>query len=165
VTEGGYCPRCAAPLHRRPPTACTGCGYAQFVNARPTGLVIVVDGDRFLAIRRAREPRRGGWALPGGFCDGWEHPADAARREAAEELGATVTLGTFVGMYVGPYEFQGERFPVLDCFFLASLDRPELAPDPREVSDVHWFDLDNPPDLAFPTMASAIADTQQLISR
>lgn len=165
MTEGGYCPRCAASLHRRPPTVCPSCRYAQFVNARPTGLVVVVDDDRFLAIRRAREPRRGRWALPGGFCDGWEHPADAARREAAEELGATVTLRTFVGMYLGPYEFQGERLPVLDCYYLASLDGPDLAPDPLEVSDVDWFALDSPPELAFATMGSAIADTQQLISR
>jgi 8-oxo-dGTP diphosphatase len=165
VSRGGYCPRCAAPLDQRPPTTCTACGYAQFVNARPTGLAVVVDGDRFLAIRRAREPRRGRWALPGGFCDGWEHPADAARREVAEELGTTVTLRGFVGMYVGPYEFQGERFPVLDCYFLAVLDGPNLAPDPAEVSDVYWFGVNDPPGLAFPTMDSAIADAQQLISR
>ena len=135
-------------------------------NARPTAGVIVVDGGRFLAIRRARAPRAGQWALPGGFCDGWEHPADAAVREAREEVGAEVTLGDLVGMYVGDYDYQDERLPVLDCFFLATVaNRAALALDPVEVSEMDWFALDAPPQLAFDTMRKAIADAKQLICR
>jgi ADP-ribose pyrophosphatase YjhB (NUDIX family) len=124
--------------------------------------VILVDGDRFLAIRRARAPHKGEWALPGGFCDGWEHPADAAAREAREEVGATVTLGQFVGMYVGAYDYQDERFPVLDCFYLATTNG-ELVGNPTEVSEMDWFAITNPPHLGFATMRSAMADAKQLI--
>ena len=120
------------------------------------------DGDpdrpRFLAVRRAVEPRAGRWELPGGFCDGWEHPADAAVREAREELGVEVTLGDLVGMYVGSYDFQGERLPVLDCFFLARLNGGGITLDREEVSGMSWFYLDEPPPLAFATMDAALAD-------
>ena len=166
TVRAAYCPRCAAALPSAPPTACRSCGYELYVNARPTASVIVVDGGRFLALRRARAPQQGQWALPGGFCDGWEHPADAAVREAREEVGAEVTLGDFVGMYVGDYDFQDERLPVLDCFFLATVANPaDLSPDPSEASEMDWFALERRPRLAFDTMRKAIADAKQLICR
>jgi 8-oxo-dGTP diphosphatase len=154
-----FCPRCGAELGDRPPTTCAACGYALFVNARPTGCLVIHNGHRFLALKRAREPRAGLWAVPGGFCDGWEEPAAAAVREGREELGVPVTLGEFIGMYVGSYDFQGETLPVLDCFYLATLgDGAEIRLDPSEASDCDWFDLHRPPSLAFETMERAVAE-------
>jgi 8-oxo-dGTP diphosphatase len=129
------------------------------VNARPTGGVVLVDGersDRFLALRRAAQPRAGRWELPGGFCDGWEHPADAAVREAREELGVEVELGAFLGMYLGDYEYQGEIFPVLDCFWLAWPLRGAIVLDPDESLDHRWLPLADPPPLAWASMDAAI---------
>jgi 8-oxo-dGTP diphosphatase len=143
-------------LGAAPPTACGSCGYEIYVNARPTGGVVVVDGDRFLALRRAAEPRAGRWELPGGFCQGWEHPADAAVREAREELGVEVALGDFLGMYLGDYEYQGEILPVLDCFWLARPLGGPIVLDPRESSDYRWLSIADPPQLAFPSMNAAV---------
>jgi len=128
-----------------------------FVNARPTGGVVVVESDLFLSLRRAAEPKAGLWELPGGFCDGWEHPADAAVREAREEAGVEVELGEFLGMYLGEYEFQGETLPVLDCFWLARIVRGTVTIDPRESVEYAWFPLGSPPHLAFHSMVAAIA--------
>jgi 8-oxo-dGTP diphosphatase len=141
-----------------PPTQCAACGYALYVNAKPTGGLVIVSGDRFLVVRRAREPKAGLWELPGGFCDGWEHPADAAVREAREELGVTVRLGALVGMYIGEYEFQDEILPVLDCYWLAEIVDGTIVLDPAEASEHTWADLADPPPLAFATMDAALAD-------
>ncbi|MBF9133105.1 NUDIX hydrolase [Plantactinospora sp. S1510] len=182
--SASFCPRCATPLSAPAPTTCTGCGYQLFVNARPTVGLIVLDrdpaappaqpsepaqapdpapapapaGPRFLAVRRAAEPMIGRWEMPGGFCDGWEHPAEAAVREAREELGVEITLGDFIGMYVGSYEFQDEFLPVLDNFFLATLEAREIVLDPAESTELTWFSLADPPPLAFATMDAAIRD-------
>lgn len=177
--SASFCPRCGKPLPGPAPTACTGCRYALFVNARPTVGLIVLDRDppgpsastgrseagsgeladlRFLTLRRAAEPRIGRWETPGGFCDGWEHPAEAAVREAREELGAAIALGDFIGMYVGSYEFQDEVFPVLDTFYLATLTDQEIVLDPGESTELSWFPLLDPPPLAFATMDSAVRD-------
>jgi 8-oxo-dGTP diphosphatase len=137
-----------------------------YVNARPTASLIVHDGgERFLALRRAREPQAGLWETPGGFCDGWEEPVAAAVREGREELGVDVTLGDFVGMYVGSYLFQGELLPVLDCFWLASLPAEPVRLDPEESSEMRWFSLLRPPPMAFATMDSALADAVPILCR
>lgn len=165
-----FCPRCAARLPGAAPITCVGCGYQLFVNARPTVGLLILDrtrpaapGDdgaapRFLALRRAAEPRSGWWETPGGFCDGWEHPADAARREAREELGVQIRLGEFIGMYVGSYEFQDETLPVLDTFYLATLEEGPITLDPAESVAMAWFPLTDPPQLAFATMDRAVRD-------
>jgi len=156
VVDARFCPRCGGPLSGPPPTRCASCGYELFVNPRPSGGVVVVESGRFLALRRAAEPRKGEWELPGGFCDGFEHPAEAAVREAREELGVDVELGPFVGMYLGDYEYQGENLPVLDCFWLAWLLDKSVTLNKRESLEYLWLPLSNPPQLGFRSMDQAV---------
>ena len=158
-----HCTRCGSALPGAPPVACPSCGYRMFVNPRPSGGVVVVDGDRFLALLRAREPRAGKWELPGGFCGGWEHPSEAAVREAREELGVDVALGPYLGMFLDEYEYQGETLPVLDCFWIARIVAGELAVDPGEAVDHRWFPLHGPPSLAFSSMDSALVEAGRLV--
>jgi 8-oxo-dGTP diphosphatase len=156
--SAGYCTRCAHPLAAAPPTTCAGCGYEMYLVTRPTGSVIVVRDGEFLALVRAREPNAGRWDLPGGFCEAWEHPRDAAVREAREELGVEVALSDFVGMYLGCYEYQGEILPVLDCFWQATIVAGELVVDPDEACDHAWLPLADPPPMAFATMDRALGE-------
>jgi ADP-ribose pyrophosphatase YjhB (NUDIX family) len=161
-----FCPSCASALPGLPPVSCGSCGYALFVNPRPTGLPIILDGDRVLVAVRAHEPRAGRWALPGGFCDGWETPASAAVREAREELGVDVELTGFVGMYLENYEYQGETLPVLDCFYTARIVAGDVAPNPRELGEWRWAKIGRTPPMAFETMQLALDEVaRNLIGR
>ncbi len=161
----GYCPRCGTGLDAAPPTRCASCGYERYLNARPTGSVILVRDGLFLAMRRVREPAAGQWDVPGGFCDGYEHPADAAVREAREELGVHVVLGDFLGMWLGRYHYQGEDFPILDAFWLAELVGGEITLDLTEASELAWLPLADPPAMAFDTQDHALAAARALLSR
>jgi ADP-ribose pyrophosphatase YjhB (NUDIX family) len=156
----GHCFRCGQELPSAPPVACRACGYEHYLNARPTASLLVTDGNgRVLLLRRSRPPSFGLWETPGGFCEAWEEPAAAAVREGREELGVDVILGPFVGMFVGTYEFQDELLPVLDCFWWAALpEDAQIRLDPAESSESGWFDLDDPPALAFTTMTRAFEE-------
>jgi ADP-ribose pyrophosphatase YjhB (NUDIX family) len=165
TVDAVYCPRCGARLPHRPPVSCASCGYSLYVNAKPTGSAIILNGDQYLVVRRAIEPQLGRWDLPGGYADAWEHPADATVREAKEELGVDIALGDFVGMFIGGVDQQGERLPVLDCYWTASIVAGEIELDQQENSEYAWFALADPPDLAFPTANAAIAALRTLRSR
>lgn len=52
---------------------------------------------RLLLVRRANPPAQGTWSLPGGRVEAGESPADAVRREVAEETGLAVEVGRLVG--------------------------------------------------------------------
>lgn len=160
----GHCFRCGAPLKD---IRCEACGYENYVNARPTASLLVENSEgQILLLKRSRDPQKGMWETPGGFCDTWEAPADAAIREGREELGVDVHLGPFIGMWIGRYEFQGEALPVLDCFWWASLpEGSRMTVDPTETTEFAWFDLENLPELAFTTMTCAVQEAAMSKSR
>ena len=62
------------------------------------GGVVVDDSGRILLVRRGHAPYEGSWSLPSGRAEPGETPAQAARREMAEETGLDVSVGTLLGV-------------------------------------------------------------------
>ena len=159
-----FCSQCGERLAASPPTRCEGCGRAFFVDAKPGAGAIVVDGEgRFLALRRAQGPGEGLWGVPGGFCDG-EHPEVAAVREVVEETGLSVRLGPLVGVYADSYRSQGEVFPTLHVYYLATVDPGAvLRLAPAEVAEARWSPFGEPPGRwAFPHLPEVVKDAAVL---
>lgn len=57
---------------------------------------VVVLGDRALIIKRAHEPRKGEWSLPGGLLELGESLQDAVLREIKEETSLDVEVGPVI---------------------------------------------------------------------
>jgi len=51
---------------------------------------VIVNGSRVLLVRRATEPLKGEWSVPGGMLELGEKLRDGVRREALEETGLEV---------------------------------------------------------------------------
>ena len=57
---------------------------------------IVLDGDRVLLVKRAHEPLKGEWSVPGGAVEVGETLEEAIRREVREETGLDIEVGPIV---------------------------------------------------------------------
>jgi 8-oxo-dGTP pyrophosphatase MutT (NUDIX family) len=99
--------------------------------------IVLRDGARTLLIRRgATLARAGWWSPPTGRVAAGETPAEAVRREAREELGLDVRALREVWRSStddGRYELH---------WWLADVVGGALVPDPREVAEARWVDLD-----------------------
>jgi 8-oxo-dGTP diphosphatase len=80
------------------------------------GGVIVRDG-RALIVKRAHEPRKGEWSLPGGLVELGETLVEAAKREIREETGLEVEVGEVIEVFDRVHHLDGRvryHFVIVD---------------------------------------------------
>ena len=100
-----------------------------------------------LLIRRANEPFKGKWALPGGFVDKDEPLAVAAARELHEETGITGIILTQMHTFGDPgRDPRGHTVSVVYVGYLPIGAEARAGDDADETA---WFDLKKLPELAF----------------
>ncbi len=105
------------------------------------GAVVVRDG-RALIVRRAHEPRKGEWSLPGGLLDLGESLVDAARREIKEETGLDVDVGPIIETFDRVHrDAEGRiRYHFVIVDFVCWSDRGEAVAG-SDAADVAWVTL------------------------
>jgi ADP-ribose pyrophosphatase YjhB (NUDIX family) len=131
LEDARFCPRCGAEATVRFPRSitCPSCGYGAYYNPEPVacGIPTTTEG-RVVLMRRATEPARGRWTMPGGFVDLGESVEDAARREIMEELGIEVALGELIGVYS-----RSSDRTVVVVYAASALGEPRTSEEALEV--------------------------------
>ena len=80
------------------------------------GAVVVKDG-KALIVKRAHEPRKGEWSLPGGRVELGETLIEAVRREIREETGLEIDVGPVVELFDRVHRHDGRvryHFVIVD---------------------------------------------------
>ena len=158
-----HCPRCGAavePLDGGARIECSECGLRHYASSKPTasGLVVGDDG-RILIARRAHEPDRGKWDLPGGFVSEGEDPRDALRRELEEETSLRVEPLEFFDVLLDRYGEDDDAQWTLNLYWMCRVVEGEPTPA-DDVSELRWFardELPAPGELAFRNNAQILS--------
>ena len=64
---------------------CPSCKTIHYQNPKPTATLICIEDNKILLVKRAFNPAKGFWSLPGGFMELNETLNEAAKRELKEE--------------------------------------------------------------------------------
>jgi ADP-ribose pyrophosphatase YjhB (NUDIX family) len=137
---------------------CPECGFVQFYDPKVAVIALATWQDRVLLIRRGVEPMKGMWALPGGYMDAGEMPADALARELVEEVGLDVRIVRLLDVY--PMAGAG---PVPVGIVLAYHCEVDGALPPSlvcqdDVTEAGWFQAaELPGDVAFASTQTLLA--------
>lgn len=120
-----FCPKCGSKkisyLNNRK-WACEDCGFKLYNNvAAAVGLIITDENNNVFFEVRAKEPRKGFLALPGGFCDPDETAEQAAFRECKEELGLDMLSVKYLCSFPNVYDYKNIRYKTCDMFFTTKL--------------------------------------------
>lgn len=120
----------------------------------PGSQAVLEQAGRVLLGRRAFDPGKGLWDLPGGFLEEHEHPLDALHRELAEETGLVIEPTEFLGVWMQPYAGRN----VLCLTWLARPTGGAERPG-DDLVELRWFgpdELPGPDELAFETFVEIL---------
>ncbi len=158
--EFRFCPVCGGRLGSLTLKAgeperlvCTRCEFVLYLDPKVVACVILELDGKILLLRRAIDPQKGRWVMPGGYVDRGEVVAQAAMRETEEECGLTTALEALVGVYSYPGKTE--------VIVVYKVRRIGGRPAPRdETSEVGLFSPDRIPwdEIAFQSTVDALKD-------
>ncbi len=127
------CPMCGSKNIENPGLRkwiCRDCGFDLYNNVAAAVGIIIYDKDKNVLFEvRAKEPKKGFIALPGGFVDFDESAESAIVRECREEIGVDIDEKSVKFLCTNPntYPYKNIVYKTCDIFFTVAL--PEKFKD------------------------------------
>jgi len=155
-----YCPICKKELiekelEGRIRITCPDCVRIFYRNPLPaTAALAVNEQGEILMIKRAVEPFKGQWCLPGGFVEMGESLAESVVRELSEETGLSGKAGRFVGAHIQKSEMYGG---VLVVGIEVITKDGTLTPG-DDAEEAKFVPIDKIPDIPFETHRKLIEE-------
>lgn len=133
-----FCGACGSPTTRvagERALRCQHCELSVYPRICPAMMVLVTRGRQLLLARGVNFPPDRYSALAG-FLEAGESIEDAIHREVREEVGVEVERLRYFGSQSWPFPNS------LMIAFTAEWVAGSLKPDPAEIADAQWFDID-----------------------
>ena len=119
---------------------------------------IIIQNNKILLIRRAADPGKGQWAIPGGRIDQHEDALSCLKREMKEETNLDVEPLAFVGLYSDP---KRDSRGIIAAAYLCKVTGGELKAG-DDAGEANWFSLEALPEL-FADHKQMIKDALKLV--
>ena len=125
---------------------CSKCKTIHYQNPKPTATLIVPKNNQILFVRRAFEPAKGCWSLPGGFLELGETLEEGALRELKEE---TNLKGEVSKLLCTCSHFNSIFGDVLLIGLQIKIKNWDDLKAGDDAYDATFFDINKCPELAF----------------
>ena len=125
---------------------CSKCKTIHYQNPKPTATLIVPKNNQILFVRRAFEPAKGCWSLPGGFLELGETLEEGALRELKEE---TNLKGEVSKLLCTCSHFNSIFGDVLLIGLQIKIENWDDLKAGDDAYDATFFDINKCPELAF----------------
>lgn len=155
-----FCPACGGPFQTRrikenepKRLICSQCEFILYQDPKLVACSIVELDKKIVLLKRAIDPQKGKWVIPGGYVDQGEKVESAALRETLEECG----IKTRIKKLLGVYSYTG-RVAVVVVYVAGYVSGDLIADDESQevklcsVEEIPWDDL------AFPSTLDALKD-------
>jgi len=139
---------------------CKKCKYKFYNNPKSAVVGLVINNEnKILLVRRAIEPYKKYWDLPGGFVNSSEEPDLAIIREIKEELDISVSVINIEGAFLEEYKNKGrnnEIYKVIILVYKLQINNPNKTMQAMDDIDKYkFFDCQKlPKNIAFPEKKS-----------
>jgi ADP-ribose pyrophosphatase YjhB (NUDIX family) len=133
-----FCPVCGGKLrtsalkeNEPPRLVCRSCDFVFYLDPKVVACSIVELNGSIVLLKRAIDPQKGKWVIPGGYVDRGEKVEDAAVRETKEECGLDVRIQDLLGVYSYP-----GKIPVVIVYTADRLSGDLIVGDETEAVDL-----------------------------
>ncbi|MGE4630491.1 MAG: NAD(+) diphosphatase [Pseudohongiellaceae bacterium] len=127
---------------------CLTCNNRFYPRINPCAIVLVVRGRKVLLARSARF-RTGFYSCLAGFIEIGETAEETVLREVKEEVGICVNNVRYIKSQSWPFPSQ------LMLGFIAEYESGEIEPEPEEIEEADWYDIDQLPNIPLPGISVA----------
>ena len=153
-----FCPHCRTPLQalsdgERLRPSCPECGWVHYKNPVVGVAVVLVENGKLLLGKRLD----GGWCIPCGFVEWDESVEAAARREFKEETGLEVRLEGLLAVHSN---FHNPDQHTVGIWYRGKRTGGRLRAA-EDLVEAAFFDLDELPELKFPTDELVVEQLKQ----
>jgi len=121
-----YCPVCGSEHfieNNFKSKKCEHCGFVYYFNSSAATAIFITNREgELLVARRAKEPAKGTFDLPGGFVDMYETAEEAIVREVEEETGLRIPTPEYLFSLPNIYRYSGFDVHTIDLFYRYAVD-------------------------------------------
>lgn len=136
-----YCGSCGSKtVHHESERSlvCASCALHFFPRISPCVIMLVTRGDKMLLARSSRS-KADFFSCLAGFIEIGETPEETVRREVREEVALEVSHIRYISSQSWPFPSQ------LMLGFIAEYESGSIIPEPSEIAEANWYDIDSLP--------------------
>lgn len=158
-----FCPVCGSPrfiINNFKSKHCEACGFVYYANpCSATAAFILNERGELLVARRAKEPAKGTFDLPGGFVDMDETVEQGMQREIKEETGLDIGHLHYLFSIPNRYLYSGMTIHTIDMFYETHVPNDVQPKADDDAAELMWMPLSqvHPKDFGLHSISQAVS--------